>query len=139
MKLDDDIHNYYEHLVLEKIDTLGLNKSKSEDYIADLSCLALNQIPPRYIRHEVDMSFYLPQSEKQQMEMNVLHAIEKALKFLDQNDKKYYIIKNSWGETGPYKGLIYMSQAYFRLKTVAVMLHKNAVKKDIAKKVKRWR
>ncbi|MFT4941304.1 MAG: hypothetical protein ACI88A_004372 [Paraglaciecola sp.] len=84
MKLDDDIHNYYEHLLLEKIDTLGLSKSKSEDYIADLSCLALNQISPRYIRHDVDMSFYLPQSEKQQMEMNVLHAIEKALKFLDQ-------------------------------------------------------
>ena len=84
MKLDDDIHNYYEHLVLEKIEALGLNKTKSGDYLADLSCLALNQIPPRYIRHEVDMSFYMPQSEKQQMEMNVLNAIEKALKFLDQ-------------------------------------------------------
>ena len=88
MKLDDDIHNYYEHLVLEKIEGLGLNKSKSEDYIADLSCLALNQISPRYIRHEVDMSFYLPQSEKQQMEMNVVNAIEKAQNFLDQNDKE---------------------------------------------------
>ncbi|MFT5676106.1 MAG: hypothetical protein ACI808_002043 [Paraglaciecola sp.] len=88
MKLDDDIHNYYEHLVLEKIDILGLSKSKSNDYIADLSCLALNQMSPRYIRHEVDMSFYLPQSEKQQMEMNVQDAIEKALKFLDQNNKK---------------------------------------------------
>ena len=88
MKLADDIHNYYEHLVLEKIDTLGLSKSKSEDYIADLSCLALNQIPPRYIRHEVDMSFYLPQNEKQQMEMNVLDAIEKALNFLDQHKKQ---------------------------------------------------
>ena len=86
MKLNDDIHNYYEHLVLEKIDALGLNKSKSEDYIADLTCLALNQIHPRYIRHEVDMSFYLPQSEKQQMEMNVLTAIEKALTFLDQKE-----------------------------------------------------
>ena len=39
MKLDDDIHNYYEHLVLDRIETLGLNKSKkskNEDYLADL-------------------------------------------------------------------------------------------------------
>ena len=41
-------------------------------------------MPPRYIRYEVDMAFYLPQSERQQMEMNVEYAIEKAIKFLDQ-------------------------------------------------------
>jgi hypothetical protein len=85
MKLDDDIHNYYEHLVLDRIETLGLNKSKGEDYLADLCCLALNQIPPRYIRFEVDMSFYLPQSERQQMEMNAVNAVSQANSFLDQN------------------------------------------------------
>ncbi|MBU3022268.1 late competence development ComFB family protein [Aestuariibacter sp. A3R04] len=89
MKLDDDIHNYYEHLVLERIEKLGLNKSKSPDYLADLCCLSLNQVPPRYIRYEVDMAFYLPQSERQQMEMNVEHAVDKAIRFLDQaGDKK---------------------------------------------------
>jgi hypothetical protein len=85
MKLDDDIHNYYEHLVLERIEMLGLNKSKDEDYLADLFCLALNQIPPCYIRFEVDMSFYLAQSERQQMEMNAVNAINQALSFLARN------------------------------------------------------
>jgi hypothetical protein len=85
MKLDDDIHNYYEHLVLERIEILGLNKSNNEDYLADLCCLALNQIPPRYIRFEVDMSFYLPQSERQQMEMNAVNAVNQAASFLDQS------------------------------------------------------
>lgn len=85
MKLDDDIHNYYEHLVLERMEKLGLNNTKPSDYLADLCCLALNQVPPRYIRYEVDMAFYLPQSERQQMEMNVEHAVDKAMKFLDQN------------------------------------------------------
>ncbi|WP_416308039.1 late competence development ComFB family protein [Neptunicella sp. SCSIO 80796] len=84
MTLDDDIHNYYEHLILERIQTLKLDKTKSPDYLADLCCLSLNQVPPRYIRFEVDMAFYLPQNERQQMEMNVVHAIEKAQKFLDQ-------------------------------------------------------
>tara|TARA_R110002124_G_scaffold44179_1_gene135084 strand:- start:45 stop:317 length:273 start_codon:yes stop_codon:yes gene_type:complete len=87
MKLDDDIHNYYEHLVLEQIARLELNKSKTEDYVADLCCLALNQIPPRYIRFEVDMSFYLPQSERRQMEMNAINAVQHAMTYLDNNSK----------------------------------------------------
>jgi hypothetical protein len=40
--------------------------------------------PPRYIRFGVDMSFYLYQSECQQIEMNVLNAVSQALSFLDQ-------------------------------------------------------
>jgi hypothetical protein len=87
MKLDDDIHNYYEHLVLERIAKLGLDKTKTADYLADLCCLALNQVPPRYIRFEVDMAFYLPQSERRQMEMNVEYAISKALRFLNDAEK----------------------------------------------------
>jgi hypothetical protein len=88
MKLDDDIHNYYEHLVLERIEKLGLNKSKESDFLADLCCLALNQVPPRYIRYEVDMAFYLPQNERQQMEMNVVNAVDKAFAFLNQNKQR---------------------------------------------------
>ena len=87
VKLDDDIHNYYEHLVLERISKLGLDTTKSPDYLADLCCLALNQVPPRYIRYEVDMAFYLPQSERNQMETNVEHAISKAIKYLDETEK----------------------------------------------------
>lgn len=87
MKLDDDIHNYYEHLVLERIEDLGLNKTRSGDYIADLCCLALNQVPPRYIRYEVDMAFYLPQNERQQMEMNVVNAVTKAQAYLDDKQQ----------------------------------------------------
>lgn len=88
MTLDDDIHNYYEHLVIERITALGLDKHKTADYLADLCCLALNQVPPRYIRYEVDMAFYLPQSERKQMEMNVEHAVDKAIRYLDQTKEK---------------------------------------------------
>ena len=88
MKLDDDIHNYYEHLILEQIEKMQLHTTKSSDYLADLCCLALNQVPPRYIRYDVDMSFYLPVSEKQQMEMNAINAVKHALNYLDSNPKK---------------------------------------------------
>ncbi len=45
----------------------------------------------------------------------------------DQHGTKYYIIKNSWGASGQHDGYLYMSEAYVRLKTVAIILHKDAM------------
>ena len=45
----------------------------------------------------------------------------------DQHGNKYYLIKNSWGESGPHDGYVYMSEAYVRLKTVAIILHKDGI------------
>ncbi|MGE5354307.1 MAG: aminopeptidase C [Acidobacteriota bacterium] len=53
----------------------------------------------------------------------------------DQKDTKYYITKNSWGTEQTNGGYIYMSAPYVRLKTVAIMIHKNAIPKEIAKKL----
>ena len=47
----------------------------------------------------------------------------------DQNGNKYYLIKNSWGEVGDHDGYLYMSEAYVRMKTVAILVHKDAFKK----------
>lgn len=47
----------------------------------------------------------------------------------DENGGFYYILKNSWGKIGPYQGLIYMSQDYFRAKTISVVLPEKYVKK----------
>ena len=52
----------------------------------------------------------------------------------DKNGKKYYIIKNSWGAVGPHKGYLYMSEAYVRLKTIAILVHKDMMPKKEEKK-----
>ena len=54
----------------------------------------------------------------------------------DQNGKKYYMIKNSWGTMrSDYKGIWYVSEAFMRYKTNDVLVHKNAVPKEIKKKI----
>lgn len=88
MKWDDDIHNYYEKLVVEHIDALELETRKSADFLADLSCLVLNQLPARYIRHEVDMEFYLDAETRDAMQDQVEMAITKALTELEDETKK---------------------------------------------------
>ena len=40
----------------------------------------------------------------------------------DEEGVRYYILKNSWGRRNPYQGLVYMSEDYFRAKTVSVVL-----------------
>ena len=45
----------------------------------------------------------------------------------DQHGNKYYRIKNSWGDVGKHKGYLYMSEAYVRLKTIAILLHADAI------------
>ncbi|WP_077338084.1 late competence development ComFB family protein [Pseudocolwellia agarivorans] len=82
MKIADDIHNYYENLVSQHFTKLKIDEKYDDDFIADLTCVVLNQLPTRYIRHEVDMAFYLPASERFEMESNVREAVDKALQFM---------------------------------------------------------
>ena len=53
----------------------------------------------------------------------------------DQNGKEYFMMKNSWGDYGPYKGFWYVSKPYVAYKTMNIIINKNAVPKDIRKKL----
>ena len=53
----------------------------------------------------------------------------------DQNGTKYYLIKNSWGESGEYKGIWYMSEEFCKGKALNIVVNKKAVPKEILKKI----
>jgi len=53
----------------------------------------------------------------------------------DQNGKQYFMVKNSWGLSGKYKGFWYASEAFVAYKTMNIVVHKNAIPKEILKKL----
>ncbi len=55
---------------------------------------------------------------------HLMHLVGKSV---DQNGTSYYLIKNSWGHNNEHHGYLYMSEAYFLMKTVAIMVNKNGL------------
>jgi len=54
----------------------------SNDLLCDVACVALNRLPPRYIRHEVDFSFYLTEHERLEIDNAIVEAVSYAYNFV---------------------------------------------------------
>ena len=53
----------------------------------------------------------------------------------DKDGVEYYMVKNSWGNSGNHEGIWYASKAFARYKTMNIVVHKNAIPKKIREKL----
>ena len=84
--LEDDtdfIHNFYERRVIEEIYKQSERvKDGDRNFLADVACVALNRLPPRYIRRDVDMTFFTSPQEMIEIEEKITKAVEYALEYV---------------------------------------------------------
>ena len=83
----DNIHNYFEKLVFEVIQT-KLHKDgldNDEDFLGDIACVALNQLPSRYVRHDVDLDFYMSSDEREQNIQLTEDAVTMAIDYVKKH------------------------------------------------------
>ncbi|MBR3454424.1 MAG: aminopeptidase [Bacteroidaceae bacterium] len=57
-------------------------------------------------------------------------------KAVDEQGKPYYLVKNSWGKSGDYQGIWYMSRDYMTLNTTYLFLNKNALPRNLQEALK---
>jgi len=82
----DSIHNYYETLVVRELMQCFVEDIRhiDEDYLQDIACIALNMLPARYVRHDVDMAFFLTSEERSEMDTSVKKAVATAKVHVDE-------------------------------------------------------
>jgi len=81
----EQVHNYYERAVFEAVARLsGSYPDFDAGMLADVACMALNRLPARYVRHDVDMMFYLSESERTAIEESLHEALAFAFTYVGQ-------------------------------------------------------
>lgn len=79
----EQVHNYYERLVFEEVARRSQAFTDfTSDMLADVACVALNRLPARYVRHDVDMMFYLTEHERHAIELSLEDALQFAFRFV---------------------------------------------------------
>jgi Late competence development protein ComFB len=77
------LRNYYEQLVVDAVLTLSPNYPLiNEEQQPDVACVALNRLPPRYIRHQVDLAFHMTEKERQDSEQLINDSVKYAFEFV---------------------------------------------------------
>ena len=104
---------------------LGLSAAKRRNLIDSLGCNVPEVQPTQEMRQERFDNWELTDDHGM-----LIYGIAK-----DQNGKEYYMVKNSWGEAGKYKGTWYMTKTFIAANTMDYMVNKNAIPANIRKKM----
>jgi len=84
----DSIQNYQESLVQQCIRSTAPQHPRIEHsaaLLADVACVALNSLRPRYIRHSIDLHFFASDEERQENEAAVKSAVAAAFSYVESH------------------------------------------------------
>jgi len=83
--LFDQVHNFYERMVIDYVMTriASTAAKRDDDFLEDVVCVALNNLPPRYVRYRVDAAFYLTTAQRDDIEHRVATAVDEAVAFVE--------------------------------------------------------
>ncbi|MBQ6188023.1 MAG: aminopeptidase [Prevotella sp.] len=104
---------------------LKMTAAKKKSIIDSLGCTVPEIVPTQELRQERFDNWELTDDHGM-----LIYGVAK-----DQNGKEYYMVKNSWGETGDYKGTWYMTKNFIAANTMDFLVNRNAIPKDIRKKL----
>lgn len=84
------VYNFYEHLVIDCISTELASRysQQDEEFFLDVACYSLTRLPSRYIRHEIDMAYYLAPGERSEMAEKVKEVVINAAEFIHARQQK---------------------------------------------------
>ena len=80
----ESVFNHHERSVFEAVKASAPRYPHlaTRELLADIACVALNRLPPRYIRHEVDFAFYLTDRERGENERATAEAVAYGFEFV---------------------------------------------------------
>lgn len=84
MFLSEDVHNFMEPIVEEEFSNRGIAQQYDNDYVQDLFCLTLNALPPRYLRHALDVRMNMTAGDRERLSQDIGQAIEHGHAILRQ-------------------------------------------------------
>lgn len=81
-----EISNYYEQAVINTVTERYANdESMSHDVLEDIACVALNHLPAKYVRHAVDLAFYMDSQERAAVAERLQKAVDQAYEYVSQH------------------------------------------------------
>jgi glutathione S-transferase len=79
------VHNIHEQPVFDAVAGAAPGYpalAGSHELLADVACVALNRVSARYIRHDVDLAFFLSEKDRADNQRAILDAVDYGFKFV---------------------------------------------------------
>ncbi|CAE6939676.1 late competence development ComFB family protein [Vibrio sp. B1FLJ16] len=88
MHISSEVHNYMETMVGQVLNREKYAKEFDTEQLADIACLALIQLKPVYIRHDIDFLSSLPEQKLTQFKQSACTAVENAAEMIQKDNRK---------------------------------------------------